>query len=126
MAFSLLIISENYAKAQCCYQTEIESKLIPPDNLAWHIVFSRVYLTTDAGRMISIKSSPIKGKISGKSIVVSAVVVTNVNQVNELVLEDKNNFFLGGRSRQRKNIEGTLFCFVLRKVIYLDSFSSLA
>lgn len=35
---SLRIISENYAKAQCCYQTEIESKLIPPDHLAGHVV----------------------------------------------------------------------------------------
>lgn len=36
--FSLLIISKNYAKAQHCYQTEIEGNLIPPDSeLAWHI-----------------------------------------------------------------------------------------
>lgn len=33
------IISKNYATAQCCYQTEIESNVILPDNLAWHIVF---------------------------------------------------------------------------------------
>lgn len=39
MAFSLLIISKNYAPAQCCYQTEVDSNLILPDNLAWPIVF---------------------------------------------------------------------------------------
>ena len=61
MDFSLLIISE-IMQRQCCYQTEIESKLIAPDNLAWHIVFSRIYLTTDAGRMVSIENRQGEGK----------------------------------------------------------------
>lgn len=76
--------------------------------------------------MISIKSSPIKRKISGKSIVVSAVVFTNVNQVNELVLEDKNKtFFLVVETKEKYQENFILFCFFLRKVIYLDCFSSL-
>lgn len=76
--------------------------------------------------MISIKSSPIKGKISGKSIVVSAVVFTNVNQVNELVLEDKNRtFFLVVETKEKYEENFILFCFLLRKVIYLDGVSSL-
>lgn len=47
--------------------------------------------------MLSIKNRPIKGKISGKSVLVSNVVSEfgNVEQVgNELMLEEKIEFFL--------------------------------
>lgn len=56
----------------------------------------------------------------------SAVVFTNVNQVNELVLEDKNKtFFLVVETKEKYQENFILFCFFLRKVIYLDCFSSL-
>lgn len=56
----------------------------------------------------------------------SAVVFTNVNQVNELVLEDKNRtFFLVVETKEKYQENFILFCFLLRKVIYLDGVSSL-